>query len=102
MNRIALLVVLAVMTVPVFSQDSGPEEPEQTEILVPELILQVEELAIEQGKVGDVGIYGFFFPNMEGVGFIVGALFDLGKPIQGAGGVDIGGDAIDGFGGKGH
>lgn len=48
MMRKLLLLGLVIAVVPVIAQVSGPEEPGQTEILVPEFILQVEELAIEQ------------------------------------------------------
>ena len=46
MKRLLLVFGLAVLIIPVYAQEFGPAEPEQTDIFVPELILQVEESGI--------------------------------------------------------
>jgi len=43
-----LLVFLIVLTTVVGAQDSGPVEPSQTEIIIPEFVLRVEELGVEE------------------------------------------------------
>jgi len=48
-SRIAVSVLLMiVLTSTVIAQDSGPAEPSQTEIIIPEFVLRVEELGVEE------------------------------------------------------
>ncbi len=43
-----VVALLTVLTSSVVAQDSGPAEPSQTEIIIPEFVLRVEELGVEE------------------------------------------------------
>lgn len=48
LRPIVVVALLIVLTSPVVAQDSGPAEPSQTEIIIPEFVLRVEELGVEE------------------------------------------------------
>ena len=48
-SRFAIVtVLLIVLTSLMVAQDSGPAVPDQTEIIIPEFVLRVEELGVEE------------------------------------------------------
>ena len=49
MKKLAAISMLLILVMTAIgAQESGPAQPDQTEIMIPELVLQVEELAVEE------------------------------------------------------
>jgi hypothetical protein len=75
----ALLVVLSSFAI---AQDAGPAEPDQTEIIIPEFILRVEELGVEEVEA--------VLPNEAEL-----ALGQISLPLPGAGELVVSDVAFD-------
>ena len=87
--RHAILFAMALMlTGALFAQDAGPTEPTETDILIPELLLEVEELTVEQVDAllpaeGDLALGEISLPEPRAEDLTIDdSAFEVRPPLQ--------------------
>jgi len=88
MRHAMLFVMLVTAATLLVAQDSGPSEPTDTEILIPELLLEVEELTVEQVDAllpaeGDLALGEIQLPQPRAEDLTIDdSAFEVRPPLQ--------------------